>query len=226
MNRTTGLSTDEVAAKCREEYSHRAVKLANAFSACWELFRRAFTEEDQQAWQALFIQYRLLVKSWAPELDLAPDDLMADVLGRFWIAVHNRDFAAHFPTIQQVMSYLKRCTLAYVIDIRRDTQRQKTRAAAILTQGDRDPPIYQDAGLQGPFLEKLKALLHGRLQGENEWIVFRETYENDLAPREIATKFPDHFEDAREVSRIKARILNRLLSDPEVQRWQTSSQLG
>ena len=48
------LSVDKLAIRCR----------AGGDEDCWELFRRAVVENNQQAWDALYVQYRRLVGKW------------------------------------------------------------------------------------------------------------------------------------------------------------------
>ena len=63
--------------------------------ACRELFRRAVRERDDDAWRALFAQYRPLVLAWvrrhplAAGLDLADDDWVALTFARFFAAVRS-----------------------------------------------------------------------------------------------------------------------------------------
>ncbi|MBN1661040.1 MAG: sigma-70 family RNA polymerase sigma factor [Anaerolineae bacterium] len=219
MDTTTDLTTEELAQRCQEESRRRIHQSVGAASSCWELFRRALDQGDEQAWRALFAQYRLLVLSWASELCLEPDDLMTEVLARFWVALRNRDFASHFPTIGQVMRYLKRCTRAYAMDWQRATRRRTRRQASWSVDETPLTPSYEDDVLRDVDVKEFRTLLHSKLKDDLERLVFEQSYEHGLKPREIAAGFPEMFEDGRRVSAIKARVLSRLLDDPKVQQW-------
>jgi hypothetical protein len=61
--------------------------------------------------------------------------------------------------------------------------------------------------------QQLYEYVMGTLHGPQERLAFRASVEWDLKPRMVAQRWPDLFEDAREVSRIKERIYRRLQQD-------------
>ena len=125
MSDAMHLTIDELATQCREESGRPGPEQAGGFSSCWELFRRAVVENDQQAWQALYAQYRRLVGKWAAGADLELDDLVTEAFARFWQGVRNHDFVARFPTIKAVMGFLKRCAWTLAIDAARRRKYQQ-----------------------------------------------------------------------------------------------------
>ncbi len=215
MDDPTPPTVDELAARCRRE-SGRPLP-ADRPSACWELFRRAVVENDQQAWAALHVQYRRLIAQWGAGTGHDLDDLVWIVLDRFWRGVRDHDFPHRFPKMAEVMRFLKWCARSEAIDQarRRDYQR---RVGEKLTEArclDRPAPNPEAQVFAGELREHLYSLL----QGEDERLVFYLSWELDLKPHEIADQHPRRFADARAVSRIKERILRRLREDPVVQEW-------
>ncbi len=215
MDELAPLTTAELAARCRQE-SGRPLP-ANRPSACWELFRRAVVENDPQAWQALRAQYRRLIGQWGAGTGHDLDDLAWIVLDRFWRGVRDHDFPHRFPTMTEVMRFLKWCARSEAIDQARrcDYQRRVGEKLAEARQLDRPAP--------GPesqvFAAELRQYLYSRLQDDDERLVFYLSWELDLPPQEIARQHPRRFADARMVSRVKERILRRLREDPAVQEW-------
>jgi RNA polymerase sigma factor (sigma-70 family) len=221
MNDAAHLTIDELATQCREESGRPGREPAGGFSSCWELFRRAVVENDQQAWQALYAQYRRLVGKWAAGADLELDDLVTEAFARFWQGVRNHDFAVRFPTIKAVMSYLKRCARALAIDAARRQEYQQLVWEALVQEADEadDPP--DDVALERVFSQELRDYLHGQMRDEQEHAVFK-AYCRGLKPREIAEQHPDLFANVGQIYRVRERIVSRLAADPMVQKWWTS----
>lgn len=58
------LPIDEIIARCQEETERYSRRDSHDPRYCYELFRRALAEQDQEAWQALRAQHQRLVGSW------------------------------------------------------------------------------------------------------------------------------------------------------------------
>jgi RNA polymerase sigma factor (sigma-70 family) len=221
MKDAAHLTIDELAFQCREESSRPKWEPVGKFSSCWELFRRAIVENDQQAWQALYDQYRRLVGKWAKGSDHKLDDLVHEAFARFWQGVRGHDFSHRFPTMKEVMSYLKRCARTLSIDAarRREYQHSVRQALTIETSVTGDSP--DDIALDQVFSQELRAYLRDQMRDEDESAVF-EAYCKGLTPREIADQYPDRFTNAGQVYRVRERIVSRLAEDPMVQQWWAS----
>ncbi|MBU0495148.1 MAG: sigma-70 family RNA polymerase sigma factor [Chloroflexi bacterium] len=189
------------------------------FSACWELFHRAVVENDEQAWQALYVQYRRLIGKWGTGIDLELDDLVTVAFGRFWRALHDQNFANRLPTMKAVMGFLRACVWSEATDRQRRREYQN-RIHGELAQAVCETDAHLDPERQILSRER-QDYLYSRLQDEDEQLVFQLSWELNLKPREIATQYPQRFVDARSVSRIKERIMRRLSEDPMVQEWRT-----
>ncbi len=214
------LPVDQLATRCRKESSRSGHRPPDELSSCWELFRRAIVEDDQQAWQALYVQYRWLVVKWSTGADLDADDVVTETFARFWEAVRNRDFVARFPTMKRVMAYLKRCARTLAIDAARRREHQQLVREALSARAKvigHDSP--GETAEEQVSVQELKAHLDSRLRDEDERLVFWLSYDTGLKPREIAAQHPQRFADARAVSRIKGRIWERLNEHPTLNRW-------
>ena len=223
MNDTIHLTVDELAARCREESGWPGRKPATErkpaaeSSSCWELFWRAIVQDDQQAWQALYVQYRRLVGKWAMGSDAKLDDLVHDAFARFWQGLRGQDFCSRLPTMKEVMGYLKRCARTLAIDTaRRHEHQQQIRQA--LAEEEEAGESLDDAALERVFTQELRAYLHSQMRDEGERAVF-EAYCIGSKPREIVEQYPDHFANVGQVYRVRERIVSRLADDPMVQKW-------
>lgn len=217
----THLTIDELATRCREESNQSERESASGFSSCWELFRRAIVEDDQQAWQALYDQYRRLVGKWAKGSDLKLDDLVNETFARFWQGVRHHDFVHRFPTMKEVMSYLKRCARTLSIDAARRREYQQSVRQALTIEASVTSDSPDDIALDQVFSQELRAYLRDQMRDEDERAVF-EAYCKGLKPREIVERYPDRFANARKVYCVRERIVSRLVEDPMVQKWRAS----
>jgi hypothetical protein len=81
--------------------------------------------------------------------------------------------------------------------------------------------VWEAGGKPSPSEQALDAIVGEqlierateRLHGLGEQVVFRASFEWNLRPGTIAERWSDIFASAREVSRIKERILRRLRRD-------------
>ncbi|MGB0386977.1 MAG: hypothetical protein ACPGWR_19350, partial [Ardenticatenaceae bacterium] len=61
--------------------------------------------------------------------------------------------------------------------------------------------------------EKIREQIQSRLKDDEERLVYYLSFESGLKPRQIAEKYAKQFENAKQVSRIKERIVKRLRDD-------------
>ena len=185
---------------------------------CYELFHRALGEQDEEAWTAVYDQYHHLVRHWLGNTPGEADTLVNESFERLWRAIPPDRFVK-FPTLDKILGYLKHCAQCATIDARRREerkQREEAVAAQMQALGTGGGPISSNRVLDEIVAEQLIECARERCHGPQEQIVFCASFEWDLRPGMIAEGWPDVFADAREVSRIKERILRRLRRDGEM----------
>jgi DNA-directed RNA polymerase specialized sigma24 family protein len=219
MDDATSLTTDELADRCREESDRPGQESTGGFSSCWELFRRAMVEDDQQAWQALLAQYQRLVGKWAAGSELKLEDAATEAFARFWQGTRGQDFAGRFPTLGQVMSFLKHCARCLAIDEHRRREHQERIREALAAEPRKTGDSAEHVFLKRISSQGQRAYLYSKLRDEDERLIFRLVYDLGLKPREIVEQYPHRFPTARDVYRIRERIVRRLSEDPMVQQW-------
>lgn len=183
---------------------------------CYELFRRALVHRDQQAWTAIYVQYYRLVCHWLGNPPGDVDVLANEAFQRFWRAIPSDRFAA-FPTLDQLLAYLRRSAQSTAMDRSRQEKRRKAYEEALEQLHE-----WRPAGSQSPVAEQvldemasaeLYEYVARNLNSSEERLVFRASIEWNLKPRMIAERWPDLFRSAEDVSTVKERLFRRLQRD-------------
>lgn len=209
-------SVAQLAQRCAEEMARYRRREPHDPRCCYELFRRALEQRDEEAWTAIYDQYHRLVNHWLGHVPGDVDALINQAFTRFWGAL-SPDRFGDFPSLETVLAYLKRCAQGVAIDARRREEQRRARETALF-------PMHRVAAAGEMVLlttqvldeiasEQLYAYVTERLNDRQESVAFRASFEWGLRPAEIAERWADVFSCAREVSRVKERILRRLRRD-------------
>jgi DNA-directed RNA polymerase specialized sigma24 family protein len=195
---------------------------------CYELFRRALSQGDPAAWEAVFEQYRTLVAGWverhslSASLDETAEFFVNRAFEKLFIAIPPERFAA-FPDLRSLLRYLQMCVHSAITD----AGRARAAAAHIQPEVERpdedqeqalerlpDPaPTPEAATLQRAGADGLWSELAARLKSEQERCVLYASYVLDLKPAEICEQYPRLFSDPRQVYQVKDNLLARLRRD-------------
>lgn len=187
---------------------------------CLELFRRAFKERDQEAWEALCAQYHPLVLGWVKGhsgFAATGEDaeyFVNGAFGKISASITSEKFDG-FPSLAALLNYLRACTGTMIIDYNRmtdrldleDLEKAERRASAAPS------PEHQVAEETGR--RQLWEWVYGRLQDRKEQLVMEGLFVLDLKPRELYQRYPREFADVAEVYRVKQNVIARLSRDAE-----------
>ena len=195
---------------------------------CFELWRRAIVERNEDAWQAITEQYTLSVRRWLtqrlanlPALQVEEDVLVNTVFINFFRFVGPDKFVS-FPTLPALLRYLKLCCGTIVIDLQRDQQGRQldTSLDAPVSSGTEQG---QNLGTRLPSEFDLEETATQRADRPGFWTSVWEKlpdptdkmlvylrYVQDIPPREIVQQYPQHFTDINQVYRRNKNILWRL----------------
>ncbi len=204
----------ELAALCRAETARYLAGQSFVERFCFELFRCAVVLRDDDAWAAIYHQYRDVVCRWvgAAQGQQGQDD--ATVLAafeRFWRAVDAAKFA-RFGSLAGVLQYLKMCALSARLDAARADRHA---ADESLDDGATAEPAHPGIGME----EGVDARIDGAafwarvgavLVDERERLVIYLSYVIGLTPRDIHARHGERFADVKEVYRLKRAALDRL----------------
>lgn len=210
----------QLISRCRQESELFRQQIASNTSYCFELFYRAIVDKNSAAWEAVYQQYRSITASWVtrcptfPMVDESVDFFVNRAFEKFWIAVTSEKFAL-FPNLASVLRYLKMCVFSVVSDFARlkevvaanDFVDSENVLLKIGT-GDVEGEIFERT-----YLKQLWELVQARLQSEREYKVMYATYLLGLKPRQVKDLYPELFNHAGDVSRIKENVIARLRRD-------------
>ena len=205
------------AAEMREE-SMQAQQIGLGQIDGYELFRRAIVERDEQAWIESATRYRPLLAAWASRCSASAvltesyDDLADQAFARAWSALSPERFAS-FPTLAALLAYMRACVTTTVIDLARsEVSRERIEK---LLQGD-DVATPEQLIIEQFQRQEVWRLVEAEVASEQERVVLRETFVNDLPPRVILGRHPDLFADAHAVYTAKRNLFDRLQRCPEL----------
>jgi hypothetical protein len=115
------LTVSDLARHCQEETDRYRLGQAHNDRFCFELFRLAIVERDDLAWAAIHAQYVETVRRWVgTKMDV--EEGAAQAFERFWQALDAAKFL-RFPSLAQVLQYLKVCVHSAVLDRARAERR-------------------------------------------------------------------------------------------------------
>ena len=202
---------------CHEE-DHAAVM----YGFCWELFRRAVTGQSTEAWAGIYAQYRERMIRWARWYGAADASEADDVVHTAWLkfgAAMRPEVLARCPGIQSVLAYLRRCVQSVYLDERRREKREQAYLESWPASEPTPGRHFETMVLEETVRHESATYIYARLKGEEERLVLVLSFEYDMKPAEIAAQHPTVFASAREVSRVKERVLRRLANDPQLRQW-------
>lgn len=188
-----------------------------------ELFRRAVTQHDQDAWKWFQHCYSELVLSWirrhpmreAPYCFDSEKNYVAQAFARFWLATtHNQKL--EFSTLAAALQYLRASLNGVIIDTLRAYSRSKQ--TPLMEPGTPVVPLVEDAMDSGELWE----LLQGMFPDEQERRLIYLLYHCGFKPEEIIRYCPQEFSDVWEVYRLRRNIYVRLLHNADHLRWRNS----
>jgi DNA-directed RNA polymerase specialized sigma24 family protein len=220
------IPTTELAQLCREESERYRRHRRDDGDHCFELFRRAIVDRDQQAWTGVYEQYRRLVAKWVDGSPDQVDERTNRAFEKFWQAVVPQTFASKFADIGKVMAFLQMCARSVSIDEHRREEKHRLAGDLEGVQASTEDTTASHA-MDNIWFEELFKHIEGRLRDDPERRVFHLSFRVGLSPKQIVQQYPDQFSDVTQVRRIKERVVRRLATDPQLQAWwRNSTRLG
>jgi DNA-directed RNA polymerase specialized sigma24 family protein len=188
-----------------------------------EIFRRAFVEQNNDAWEHIFHQYRRLVERWVRRCGAFEageenvEELVISAFTRFWRSLTPERFSA-FPSVAALLHYLRCCSTSVVIDDGRSRQRMLNAFSSeqSLLNALQEQP--EDVAMDRLSRVEFWRLIGSRLNNEAERVVLFKSFLHGLRPADIFAEHPQLFRSIGDVYNIKRTVLQRLGRDPAVLR--------
>jgi DNA-directed RNA polymerase specialized sigma24 family protein len=218
------LELEELRKMCAGETEHFFRHLEYDARYCYEIFRRAIVDHDQQAWECVYSQYQPLVRSWIHRHNLSrilneeTQFLVNRAFERMWAGVTPQKFA-NFPDLKSILRYLQMCVNTVLVD----TARSRTQAS-LVDEDISSLPVpsstnrrsMEDTVLRKTQAERLWSLLDERCKDSKERCILMGMLVNALKARELYVEYPHLFQDVQEVYRVKENLMARLQRDEEL----------
>ncbi len=181
---------------------------------CFELFRRAFQESEDQAFAYIWSNYRQLVGFWLRQhpffnqLETLPFEFhLYDCFEQFVIGMSKHDFV-QFASLPEILSFWKKCVNSVVM-----TAVRKKRLTEV--------PINQMVGLSMDGSEHMDSLIAAQmaweriemiLTDEQDILLARLVIIQGLKPRHILAIYPHVWQTMRQLMTDIQRIIKRRLA--------------
>lgn len=188
-----------------------------------ELFRRAISDGDEGAWQAIIEIYRGLLVGQAGRrvvrgLVVEDDGFCVDrAFQRFWRASRGGRVHHQFGDLPSILKYLKLCLGSVLLD---EARARRRRACLSIDDVPPEACISGDPAAQviGRLARReLWDVINATLVDANERLVARLSFVGGLSPREILARHPAKFRDVLEVYRTKRNMIERLRRNTTLQ---------
>jgi hypothetical protein len=209
--------------RCAEQTERFFRKEEHDDRYCFELFRRAFVDGSEQAWEMVYAQYHALVAWWVKahkRFESTGEEVQYFVNGAFMSlsqACTPGNFG-RFPNLQRLLSFLKACVHTAILGYIRDIAGPPTVKLPEELFGKNGSPIEGNL-LQQEWRDEFWHSVNTRLNNEPERLVVEYCFILGLKPRELYAQFPGVFGDVREIYRLKQNLLERLGRDPDLTKF-------
>jgi hypothetical protein len=213
-------------AECGGAASSGRLKESSQDQEGLQLFQRALSRCDDDAWNLLIERYQGLVLAWVrnhARHDLAyhyhnSDYYVALAFERFWQATA-RNQSLTFTSLESALSYLKASLNGAILD----TLRTYARPEVPLPEPG-SPYAGELASEDSPYEPELWDVIKNLLPTDRERRAAYLLFYCGLKPREIVQFCPDEFPEVREVHRLRRNIVERLLRQADTIRWRLSDE--
>jgi len=211
------LSLAQVIQNCEEQTSNFLRKRISDTKFCFELFRRAFAEQNYDAVNAIYEIYRILLEKWANQHPLLPQtNETAEYFGltayrSFQFAIRPEKIG-RFVDLRQILAYLSACVDTSIKQyVRRFPQDE-------LMQPE------QDFGYTPDFEETIQAqklweYICKLLDDEQSILLARCMYVYDMKPQEIVEQYEHIWPDTETVRVHGQRIRRKLHGSSGLRGW-------
>jgi len=211
------LSINELARCCSEETNKFLKQSVSNDRYCLELFRRAITQRDEDAWACIYQQYAPLVLTWVNQHQSA-----APLLGQDGSApLVNAAFAkfsqaltpakmGNFDSLAAVLKYLKMCVHSVIADEVRSRQARQYEETLELIEHEPASDDPADDVVSNISAQGLWQVIQEELNSEDERVLIYLAYVHGMKPSEISSQHRKLLPSVEDVYRIKSNVLERL----------------
>lgn len=213
---------DSLADQCSQQTSRFFHGRENDTRYCFEIFRRAILERDNQAWEMIPRLYGDQVIRWVrrhPAFASTGEEeayFVNRALEKLWQAVPAERFG-HFPDLKHLLSYLQLCVYSVITDYTRAVAQMALDLDFEQVEAAPAPEIpLEDRVADRSGAVELWNMIAARLHDAREVEVAYEAFVLNLKPAEISERHPGNYQGTKEIYRIKENIVDRLRRDRDL----------
>ena len=217
----TSLSLEEIAKKCKQEDDHFRNGRKSDPRYCYELFRKAFLDKSQTAWNYIYDQYYSQMLRWIrgqKGVATCGEDAEYFVnrgFEKFWLQVRKKDFVNSFPHLGGVLKYLHMCLVGEYIDYLRKHKNLLSQEVELSPEVNQEGISSKEAMPEATIvkndeIERFMEWINENLKNEKEQIVFERAFHYGQAASEIFSLHQNLFSDVKEVYQVKENLLRRI----------------
>jgi DNA-directed RNA polymerase specialized sigma24 family protein len=185
----------------------------------YELFRRALVDQDQLAWNQLFLQYSPLVDHWIRRVGVfavsgeTSESFVCAAFTRFWRAIPPQRFPS-FRTLAALLNYLRSCATCVVIDSARAQSHADLLSEDQINWNRQRLAHADEEATERVSRSEFWRMIDGLLQNDAERTVVYCSFVLGMKPGDIFERYGDLFSDIAQVYTCKRNVLNRLRRNP------------
>lgn len=214
------MAVADLADKCAQETENYFHQQSHDSTYCFELFRRAIQEHNQDAWAIICIQYQPLVSGWVKQhrgFESTGEESQYFVNGAFGkiAATLSPVKFDGFSNIGSLLRYLKMCVHSVIVDYNRMVDQANLYPLEDASEEPSAEPATEDQVLDRSHDQALWAWMNAWLDDEKERRVIYGLFVLAQKPQELYDHFQDLFSEVEEIYRVKQNVIARLRRDPE-----------
>ena len=218
MSLADSFSLDDLAQHCASETDKFSRREPSDARFCFELLRRALADGLSDAFTRVYQIYERQVLIWVhshsgfARSGESADYFVSTAWSAFYFALRGPKFDS-FPSLPQVLAYLKLCVHTAIAQYLRDQEPVPTMPIELAPNVAHLP----DLGMRIAATE-LWQQIEQLLIDPRDRLLARCAFVEDLKPRQIVKAYPTHWKDERDVSVELYRIRRLLRNDSELHR--------
>jgi hypothetical protein len=218
MSIADSFSLDELTQRCTSETEKFTRREPSDARFCFELLRRALADQPPDAFTRVYQIYERQVLVWVhshsgfARSSESADYFVSTAWSTFYFALRGPKFDS-FPSLPQVLAYLKLCVHTAIAQYLRDQQPAPTLPLDDVPNAAHLP----DLGARIVAAE-LWQQIEQLLTDPRDRLLARCVFAEDLKPRQIIKAYPMHWKDEREISVEPYRIRRLLRNDLDLRR--------
>lgn len=218
MSAAENLSIDDLAHLCASETEKFSRRLPSDAQFCFELLRRALADGVGEAFTRVYQIYDRQVRIWVhshtrfAQTGESAEYFVSIAWSTFYFALRGNKFAS-FPSLPQVLAYLKVCVHTAIMLYLRSQH------AVVTLSLDQQANLLSALPESAPLdLTRLAQRIAQLLPSPQDRLLAHCVFAEDLKPRQIVALYPEQWKSEREVTVDLYRVRRILRNDVELRR--------